>query len=247
MEDVPALRRQARATWREIPVSRRWLRALIGFSWNGSRTSQYDPPDQRQCDASKYSGGALSQKQWFDRGMLNWLAWLSPCLHRRMSWPRTWTPAYESTTRSTRASRMWWTGRLVARANANVAELMRPGSSQHPAGKTPPGVNLTLTFQLEQVYHRGWITPVLRVCRYSDRSHFEATSTAAVHTISEGFRLEFPYTWTVATDFLPVLDPSPTFGNHAIRITASINRMNHAWLAVGILLEFCTLILNSWI
>ena len=40
------------------------------------------------------------------------------------------------------------------------------------------------------LFHRGWITPVLGVCRYSDRSHFEAT--AAVHTISEGFRLEFP-------------------------------------------------------
>eukprot|EP01043_Picozoa_sp_COSAG02_P013444 COSAG02_NODE_538_length_20609_cov_7.009703_13_plen_175_part_00 len=37
----------------------------------------------------------------------------------------------------------------------------------------------------------GWITPVLGVCRYSDRSHFEAT--AAADPTSEGFRLEFPY------------------------------------------------------
>ena len=40
-------------------------------------------------------------------------------------------------------------------------------------------------------------------------------------------------------DFLPVLEPSPTFGNHAFRITASINRMNHAWMTqldcIGIL------------
>ena len=86
------------------------------------------------------------------------------------------------------------------------------------------------------------ITPVLGVCRYWDRSHFEAT--AAVCITSEGFRLEFPSAWTVATDFLPVLDPSPTFGNHAFRITASINRLNHARMIV---LEFCTLILNSWI
>jgi hypothetical protein len=40
------------------------------------------------------------------------------------------------------------------------------------------------------LFCRGWITPVLGVYRYSDLSHFEAA--AAVHTISEGFRLEFP-------------------------------------------------------
>ena len=40
------------------------------------------------------------------------------------------------------------------------------------------------------LFHRGWITPVLGVCRYSDRSHFEGT--AAVCITSEGFRLEFP-------------------------------------------------------
>eukprot|EP01043_Picozoa_sp_COSAG02_P005500 COSAG02_NODE_149_length_33622_cov_118.075948_9_plen_98_part_00 len=41
------------------------------------------------------------------------------------------------------------------------------------------------------LFRRGWITPVLGVCRYSDRSHFEAT--AAADPTSEGFSLEFPY------------------------------------------------------
>eukprot|EP01043_Picozoa_sp_COSAG02_P062380 COSAG02_NODE_8591_length_2511_cov_9.911277_2_plen_85_part_00 len=84
---------------------------------------------------------------------------------------------------------------------------------------------------MEQSTHSSW--------RFYGETRWEETdehnrigqqndNEVAAATLLQGFRLEFPYARTVATDFLPVLDPSPTFGNHAFRITASINRMNHA-------------------